>query len=65
MQWYMGIRNKDYNIFSYIYTRRLHNMESEIIIVTNTVLPLYDNQICLSSWRYTLGDITFQTLVTQ
>ena len=65
MQWYMRIRKKDYNIFSYIYTSRLHNMESEIIIVTNTVLPRYDIQIYLNSWRYTLGDITFQTLVTQ
>ena len=50
--------------FSYIYTSRLHNMESEIII-TNTVLPRYDIQVYSNSWRDNRGDITFQTLVTQ
>ena len=61
----MRIRNKDYNIFSYIYTRRLYNMESEIIIVTNTFLPQYDIQVYSNSWRDTLGDIAFLTLMTQ
>ena len=61
----MGIRKKDYNIFSYIYTSRLHHTESEIIITTNTVLPRYDIQVYSNSWRDNLEDITFLTLVTQ